>query len=264
MSGLISGLKLPREAIHSSLTIGCYARIGMTSKQTGRTIPGDWHPGVIPANAVIDDTAHVETSYSFLLCRSEVPEGIRIGRGASVYLSTMFDLGFNGRVRIGDFALLNGPRIMCDQEIEIGDYSLIAWNVVLMDNYRVPFDVSDRRRFLELLPSLAVRNWKRESAAADKSRIECQKKSVLNTYSIGRSDADFGFWKSDFGPRPIRIGRNVWIGFDVCVLPGVNIGDGAVVGARSVITDDVPPFTVVAGNPARLIRQLERPERWPA
>jgi acetyltransferase-like isoleucine patch superfamily enzyme len=56
--------------------------------------------------------------------------------------------------------------------------------------------------------------------------------------------------------RPIRIGRNVWIGFDACVLPGVTIGEGSIVGARSVVVEDVPPFTVVAGNPARFIRHL--------
>ena len=43
-----------------------------------RTLPWDWHPGTIPDNAVIDATAYVETSFSFLLCRSEVPEGIRL------------------------------------------------------------------------------------------------------------------------------------------------------------------------------------------
>jgi acetyltransferase-like isoleucine patch superfamily enzyme len=60
--------------------------------------------------------------------------------------------------------------------------------------------------------------------------------------------------------RPIRIGRNVWIGFDCCVLPGVTIGDGSIVGARSVVCEDVPPYTVVAGNPARVIRKIENDE----
>jgi acetyltransferase-like isoleucine patch superfamily enzyme len=48
----------------------------------------------------------------------------------------------------------------------------------------------------------------------------------------------------------------VWIGFDACVLPGVTVGEGAVVGAKSVVSQDVPPFTVVGGNPARVIRRL--------
>ena len=54
---------------------------------------------------------------------------------------------------------------------------------------------------------------------------------------------------------PIRVERNVWLGFDVCVLPGVTIGEGSVIGARSVVTSDIPPFTLAAGNPAQPIRR---------
>ena len=55
-------------------------------------------------------------------------------------------------------------------------------------------------------------------------------------------------------PRPICIGSDVWCGAGVIVLPGVQIGDGAVVGAGSVVTRDVPPQAVVAGCPARVLR----------
>lgn len=51
------------------------------------------------------------------------------------------------------------------------------------------------------------------------------------------------------------VGNDVWIGQHATILPGVRIGDGAIVGARSVVSRDVPPYAVVAGNPARLIRQ---------
>lgn len=57
--------------------------------------------------------------------------------------------------------------------------------------------------------------------------------------------------------RPVRIGRNAWIGFEAVILPGVTIGEGAVIGARSVVVEPVPPFTVVAGNPARVVRVFE-------
>jgi acetyltransferase-like isoleucine patch superfamily enzyme len=59
---------------------------------------------------------------------------------------------------------------------------------------------------------------------------------------------------------PFHMARAAWIGFDCCVLPGVTIGEGAVVGARSVVTDDVEPFAIVAGNPARLVRRLTAEE----
>lgn len=50
------------------------------------------------------------------------------------------------------------------------------------------------------------------------------------------------------------VGSEVWIGYDGLILPGVTIGDSAVVGARAVVTRNVPPYTVVAGNPARVVR----------
>jgi len=51
------------------------------------------------------------------------------------------------------------------------------------------------------------------------------------------------------------IGNDVWIGYDAIIMPGVKIGSGAIIGARSVVTKDVAPYTIVAGNPARVIRK---------
>ena len=53
---------------------------------------------------------------------------------------------------------------------------------------------------------------------------------------------------------PVVIGNDVWFGVQALVFSGVTIGDGAVVGARAVVTRDVPPYTIVAGSPARVIR----------
>jgi maltose O-acetyltransferase len=53
--------------------------------------------------------------------------------------------------------------------------------------------------------------------------------------------------------RPVRIGRNVWIGGGAIILPGVSIGDDAIIGAGSVVTRDVPSGAIAAGNPARMI-----------
>lgn len=57
--------------------------------------------------------------------------------------------------------------------------------------------------------------------------------------------------------QPITIGEDCWLGGNVIVLPGVTIGKGATVGAGSVVTKDVEPYTVVVGNPARAIRKIE-------
>ena len=54
--------------------------------------------------------------------------------------------------------------------------------------------------------------------------------------------------------QPVSIGSDVWCGAGVVILPGVTIGDGAVIGANAVVTRDIPPMAVAAGNPARVIR----------
>lgn len=67
--------------------------------------------------------------------------------------------------------------------------------------------------------------------------------------------------------RPVRIARvcihdNVWIGRGATIMPGVEIGEHSVVAAGSVVTHDVPPRTLVAGVPARVVREIDASERW--
>lgn len=59
-----------------------------------------------------------------------------------------------------------------------------------------------------------------------------------------------------YSKGPVIIGNNVWLGNNVCVLAGVTIGDGVVVGANSVVTHDIPPYSVAAGIPAKVIKTL--------
>lgn len=189
----------------------------------GRTIAGDWHGGEVPDNVSLEVGSHLETSFAFTRFRSRRRDALTMRAGASAYGGTMFDLGPDGRVDVGRYVMLNSVRIICDGAIEIGDHSLLSWNVVLMDTYRHPLDPAERRRYLAALAA----------GAPPPVRAPVQ---------------------------PIRIGANVWIGFDSCILPGVEIGAGSVVGARSVVTGSVPACTVVAGNPARVIRALDGTE----
>jgi len=59
---------------------------------------------------------------------------------------------------------------------------------------------------------------------------------------------------------PIRVGNNVWIGGNVCVMPGVTIGDNTVIGGGSVVVHDIPAGVLAAGNPCRPIRRLDATE----
>jgi len=162
-----------------------------------RAIKNDWFPGLIPDNVLIEEGAHIETTQCFELFTSQRNPAITLSKSASIYPPTMFDLGRHAQVTIGGYTMLNGPRIICDSAIEIGSHCLIAWNVILMDNYRAP---------------------------------------------------------KDSQPKPIHIENNVWIGFDSIILPGVRLGQGAIIGARSVVRENVPPYSTVAGNPARIVR----------
>jgi acetyltransferase-like isoleucine patch superfamily enzyme len=54
----------------------------------------------------------------------------------------------------------------------------------------------------------------------------------------------------------VVIGNNVWIGNNACIMPGVSIGDGAIIGANSVVTHDIPAYSVAGGIPAKVIKQL--------
>ena len=60
----------------------------------------------------------------------------------------------------------------------------------------------------------------------------------------------------------ITIGNNVWIGGNTVIMPGVRIGDNAVIGAGSIVTRDVPAWTVAAGNPCRVIRKITEADRY--
>lgn len=130
----------------------------------------------------------------------------------------------NAVVRFGDRSFVGQGHISCAASVDIGSDVMIAWGTSIFDHS------SHSLRFSERAQDVA--DW-----------IEGRK----NWAAVEMA--------------PIRICDKAWIGFGCIVLPGVTVGEGAVVGAGSVVTRDVLPWTVVAGNPARFIRELNTDER---
>lgn len=77
---------------------------------------------------------------------------------------------------------------------------------------------------------------------------------MIHTANHATNDPDIPILDQPSVKEPVRIGKHCWIGMGACILPGVTIGDGAIIGAGSVVTRDVPPYVVAAGNPCRVIR----------
>jgi acetyltransferase-like isoleucine patch superfamily enzyme len=188
---------------------------------SGRRLAHDWYDGVIPDNVVFHETTVIDSSHSFLRFRSRKDDALTLGRGAQIYSGSGFDLGPDARVRIGAFTMINNAQIICDETVSIGDYGLISWNVVIIDNRRVPSSIDKRRAYIRAILQNDAHAFALQTRAA-----------------------------------PVVIGENVWIGHDSVVLPGVEIGSGSIIGARSVVAESVPEFAVAAGNPARVIRRL--------
>lgn len=74
-------------------------------------------------------------------------------------------------------------------------------------------------------------------------------------------DVEQAIRKQGVYTQPVRVGNNVWIGYGACILRGVTVGDGAVIGTNAVVTKDVPPNAIVGGVPARVLRMRDAPQR---
>jgi acetyltransferase-like isoleucine patch superfamily enzyme len=147
---------------------------------------------------------------------------LRIGNDSIINATITFEAK-SGIVSIGDRCFIGRSDIVCYRRIQIGNDVIISWGVTLVDHDSHGINWEDRRN--------DVAEWAR-----------------------GRK-----YW-NNVAHGQITIEDKVWIGFDVSILKGVTIGEGAVVGACSVVTKDVAPYTIVAGNPARVIRNLKDPD----
>lgn len=130
----------------------------------------------------------------------------------------------DGQIRIGNNCYIGGGSLLgATESVILGDYVMIAPDVRIMDNNNHPIEPHLREEMC-------------------------------------KSGDYFGpLWSwSCAAHAPVIIGNNVWIGEYSTILKGVQIGEGSVVACHSVVTKDVPACTMVAGNPARVVKHLER------
>jgi acetyltransferase-like isoleucine patch superfamily enzyme len=85
----------------------------------------------------------------------------------------------------------------------------------------------------------------------------CSQKCFISGQSHNYEDISKSFLRQGVETEPVVIGKNVWIGANSVILPGVTIGDNSVIGAGSTIIEDVPAYSLVAGNPAKIIKQYD-------
>ena len=147
---------------------------------------------------------------------------VTIDEQTQIVGSLTFDKN-NASISIGKRVFMSGT-IIAAQSVEIDNDVLISWGTTIVDHN-----------------SHSISFSKRHNDATD--------------WMDGKKNWDH------VKISPVKICDKVWIGFNVIILKGVTIGEGAVVGAGSIVTKDVPPWTIVAGNPARIIREIPENER---
>jgi len=160
-----------------------------------------------------------------------LPDNVLVGEGTWIFSSYVFlhyrseqpcglKIGHDSGIYIGSFLDL-GPRA----EVEVGNYCALAGPIISTDGRVTIGDYS----FISYHVVIAD-SW------------------------LARPPDDHGVTMGETAGRPeIHIGENVWIGTRAVILPGARIGEGAVVGAQAVVDFEVPPYAIVAGNPARIV-----------
>ena len=150
---------------------------------------------------------------------------VRIGRDCLIEGKLVAETA-DARIEIGNNVYVGGGTIVASAaSISIGDDVLVSYQCLIAD--------SDNHSV----------------------RYSIRKNDLADWRDGGRHE-----WTTT-ATRPVTIGRGAWLGARVIVLKGVNIGEGAVIGAGSVVTRDVPAWSVAGGNPARVVRTLGDNER---
>lgn len=180
-------------------------------------------------NFEIDPTTRLNARFSVdFMVTPEDRSYVKIGARGSLNAQITFE-SKDGVVEIGDRVYIGGCKIICRNRVVIGNDVTVAWGVTIYDHNSNSLDWRQRAKVVE---------------------------HFYETYGSARCYEELDW--SGVASAPIVIEDKVWIGFDAVLLKGVRVGEGAVIGARSVVTHDVEPYTVVAGNPAVFVKRIER------
>lgn len=182
----------------------------------GAALPGDWYPGRIPENIEVGDDVVIDSSFCFKHFFARGHTGLRVGRRVTLW-RTSLAADADGLIEIGDHTYIANAALVCTRRITIGRRVMIAGGVTIAD--------SD---FHPIAPALRLADTIALSPVGDRTH------------------------RPPIDVRPVRIGDDVWIGFNAAILKGVTVGDGAVVAPGAVVLRDVPAGAFVAGNPARV------------
>lgn len=152
---------------------------------------------------------------------------LQIGKDCVINGQFIFESS-EGSIKIGHHCHIGQSKLISRSMIEIGNNVTIAWDCTIYDHDSHSLNYMDRRQDIDL---------------------------ELEDIRNGRSMTSNKDW-STVNSKPIHVEDDVWIGMNCIILKGVTIGRGAIVGAGSVVTKDVQPWTVVAGNPARIVKRI--------
>jgi acetyltransferase-like isoleucine patch superfamily enzyme len=160
--------------------------------------------------------------------KKDVRNYVTIGEKSVINADFIFETE-TGKIDIGNNVHIGGANFICRTGISIGNDVTMAWGITLYDHN-----------------SHSV-NWE------DRMNDNHQCYDDLLKYGNNITNKDW----SNVVQKPIRIEDKTWIGFDVTILKGISIGEGAIIGAKSVVTRNIPAWTVAAGNPAKVIKHLK-------
>jgi galactoside O-acetyltransferase len=193
-------------------------------------IPASWQP--FRNYVSVHPTALIAPSAGLQIYNPPDPPRVcvEIGEGSHVF-STFSILRPQATIRVGRNCQLGASQFIAAQGIEIGDDVIMAWSCTVIDSDNHAIHWSDRQH--------------------DVARC---REAWISTH--GRDIGRLHDW-SPVGVEAIHIGSKAWIGFGCTILKGVQIGEGTVVGAASVVTRTLPPWTLAAGVPCRPIRPLD-------